>query len=152
MTTCCFSLLWEKAKIRAGALLSATRIADKSPLLFHYYLKTGGERWKSEKWKNSGFLQVIGFKNSLTYKTFICNGISDNTIDTKEYFFSKILLELECTQRPRSTEDWADHSVWFEEIEDHLEHHGLYLVFEHILKSSRCFNQEKCSTQYSLTF
>lgn len=31
-------------------------------------------------------------------KQIYCNGISDNTIDSKEYLFSKIHLEVECTQ------------------------------------------------------
>lgn len=39
-----------------------------------------------------------------SYKRFTCNGISENTIGSKQYFFSKIFLEVECmssTQKHR---------------------------------------------------
>lgn len=43
-------------------------ISDISALLFHHYFKTGGKRGKSGKWKYSHFLQVIVFRNCLTYE------------------------------------------------------------------------------------
>lgn len=127
---CCFSFPWEKVNIWARPLLCTTQIPDKSPLLFHYYLKTGRKRWKSDKWKYSGFLQVIVFRNSLTYKTdiFVMVFLIIPQM-VKNASFLKYFWRWNAHGAPRSTEDSAGHPVWFEETEDRWEQYGLYLVW-----------------------